>query len=288
MNHCVKLRKMPFVFGQKLEFSMNFWTTVFLSMTGWKEDWHQWHKTRTLHQTNKAKQRTDNKNSERHSIWKQLLCGWHLLRAVTFIYKMASNDFSIVSSSDSEVSEIEDYESEVKGSPNSSNQATDVKEKQEAYSNKLIADAEWLLLYEQEKRTETELEKNTPKALQWTVLNIAPAKDNTFLKHFFQLWLACSDQIRNQCNSSLGFKSQITLDPYPFGEFCGPCYGLSNLDSSPLWKFIDNSSFHQKQLDFCTTLLSITQRYFWAKKRGVIGTLMEGTFVFGPVQSWAQ
>ena len=55
---------------------------------------------------------------------------------------MASNDFSIVSSSDSEVSEIEDYESEVKGSPNSSNQATDVKEKQEAYSNKLIADAE--------------------------------------------------------------------------------------------------------------------------------------------------
>lgn len=65
-----------------------------------------------------------------------------MLRAVTFIYKMASNDFSIVSSSDSEVSEIEDYESEVKGSPNSSNQATDVKEKQEAYSNKLIADAE--------------------------------------------------------------------------------------------------------------------------------------------------
>lgn len=196
--------------------------------------------------------------------------------------------YTVVSSSDSEVSEIEDYESEVKGSPNSSNQATDVKEKQEAYSNKLIADAEWLLLYEQEKRTETELEKNTPKALQWTVLNIAQAKDNTFLKHFFQLWLACSDQIRNQCNWSLGFKSQITLDPYPFGEFCGPCYGLSNLDSSPLWKFIDNSSFHQKQLDFCTTLLSITQRYFWAKKRGVIGTLMEGTFVFGPVQSWAQ
>lgn len=196
--------------------------------------------------------------------------------------------YTVVSSSDSEVSEIEDYESEVKGSPNLSNQATDVKEKQEAYSNKLIADTEWLPLYEQEKRTETELEKKHSKSASMNSFEHCSSQRQHISQAFFQLWLACSDQIPNQSNWSLGFKSQITLDPYPFGEFCGLCYGLSNLDSTPLWKFIDNSSFHQKQLDFCTTLLSITQRYFWAKKRGVIGTLMEGTFVFGPVQSWAQ
>ena len=42
---------------------------------------------------------------------------------------MASNDFSLASSSDSEVSEIKDYELEVEGSPNSSDHA-DVEETQ--------------------------------------------------------------------------------------------------------------------------------------------------------------
>jgi len=38
---------------------------------------------------------------------------------------MASNDFSLSSSSDSEVAEMEDYELEVKGSPNSSYMTSD-------------------------------------------------------------------------------------------------------------------------------------------------------------------
>ena len=58
---------------------------------------------------------------------------------------MASNDFSPASSSDSEVSEIEDYELEVEDSPNSSDQARDVEETQEAYADEPLADAEWLM-----------------------------------------------------------------------------------------------------------------------------------------------
>jgi len=39
--------------------------------------------------------------------------------------EMASNDFSLSSSSDSEVAEMEDYELEVKGLPNSSYMTSD-------------------------------------------------------------------------------------------------------------------------------------------------------------------
>ena len=81
---------------------------------------------------------------------------------------MASNDFSPASSSDSEVSEIEDYELEVEDSPNSSDQATDVEETQEAYADEPLADAEWLALYEQGRRTEEELEKTLQKRLNGT------------------------------------------------------------------------------------------------------------------------
>ena len=81
---------------------------------------------------------------------------------------MASNDFSPASSSDSEVSEIEDYELEVEDSPNLSDQATDVEETQEAYADEPLADAEWLALYEQERRTEEELEKTLQKRLNGT------------------------------------------------------------------------------------------------------------------------
>ena len=81
---------------------------------------------------------------------------------------MASNDFSPASSSDSEVSEIEDYALEVEDSPNSSDQATDVEETQEAYADEPLADAEWLALYEQERRTEEELEKTLQKRLNGT------------------------------------------------------------------------------------------------------------------------
>ena len=58
---------------------------------------------------------------------------------------MASNEFSLNSSSESEVSEIEDYEIEVEGLPNSSDHADDHyadEERQEAYAYEPLADAE--------------------------------------------------------------------------------------------------------------------------------------------------
>ena len=51
---------------------------------------------------------------------------------------MASNEFSLNSSSDSEVSEIGEYEIEVKGLPSSSNHADE--ETQEAYAYEPLAD----------------------------------------------------------------------------------------------------------------------------------------------------
>ena len=81
---------------------------------------------------------------------------------------MASNDFSPALSSDSEVSEIEDYALEVVDSPNSSDQATDVEETQEAYADEPLADAECLALYEQGRRTEEELEKTIQKRVSGT------------------------------------------------------------------------------------------------------------------------
>ena len=41
-----------------------------------------------------------------------------LVKSIEIYEVMASNDFSLNSSSDSEVSEVEDYELEVEGSPN--------------------------------------------------------------------------------------------------------------------------------------------------------------------------
>ena len=81
---------------------------------------------------------------------------------------MASNEFSLNSSSDSEVSEIEDYEIEVEGSPNSGDQADEDyadEETQEAYAYEPLADAEWLALYEQERRKEEELQETLQSAL---------------------------------------------------------------------------------------------------------------------------
>ena len=53
---------------------------------------------------------------------------------------MASKEFSLNSGSESEVLEIEDYEIEVEGLPNSSDHADE--ERQEAYAYELLADAE--------------------------------------------------------------------------------------------------------------------------------------------------
>ena len=76
---------------------------------------------------------------------------------------MASNDFSLSSSSDSEVSEMEDYELE--GSPNSSYIASDEEDMQEAYADDPLADEEWLALYERDRKEEEALEKTLQKRL---------------------------------------------------------------------------------------------------------------------------
>ena len=61
--------------------------------------------------------------------------------------EMASNDFILSSGSDTEVSEMEDYELEVEGSPNSSFAASDEEDTHQAYSDDPLADEEWLELY---------------------------------------------------------------------------------------------------------------------------------------------
>ena len=79
---------------------------------------------------------------------------------------MASNDFSLSSSSDSEVSEMEDYELE--GSPNSSYIASDEEDMQEAYADDPLADEEWLAFYERDRKEEEALEKTLQKRLNGT------------------------------------------------------------------------------------------------------------------------
>ena len=81
---------------------------------------------------------------------------------------MASNNFSSTSSSDSEVSEMEDYDLEVEGSPNSSAAVSEKEGTQEAYANNPLADEEWLELYERERKEEEALEKMLQKRLNGT------------------------------------------------------------------------------------------------------------------------
>lgn len=82
--------------------------------------------------------------------------------------EMATNDFSASSSSESEVSEMEDYELEVEGSPNSSYMASDEEGTKEAYADDPLADEEWLKLYERERKEEEALEKTLQKRLNGT------------------------------------------------------------------------------------------------------------------------
>ena len=53
--------------------------------------------------------------------------------------EMASNDFILSSGSDTEVSEMKDYELEVEGSPNSSFAASDEEDTHEAYADDPLA-----------------------------------------------------------------------------------------------------------------------------------------------------
>ena len=73
---------------------------------------------------------------------------------------MSSSDVSYVSSSESEAAETEvEYDLEVEGSSNSSGHETSDDEPGDAYANEPIADEEWLAQYEEERKTEEELEK---------------------------------------------------------------------------------------------------------------------------------
>ena len=89
---------------------------------------------------------------------------------------MASSDVAPDLSSDSENSEASETESEteynleVEGSQNSSDQEDpDKLEPGEAYSDEPLADEEWLALYEKEMKIEQQLEKKLKKRLRGTV-----------------------------------------------------------------------------------------------------------------------
>ena len=79
---------------------------------------------------------------------------------------MSLNDLNLLSGS--EVSEMEDCELEVEGSPNSSSAASDEEATQEVYADDPLADEEWLELYEQGRKKEEALEKTLQKRLNGT------------------------------------------------------------------------------------------------------------------------
>ena len=67
---------------------------------------------------------------------------------------MSSSDASYVTSSDSEAAERE-----VEGSSTASEHETSDDEPGDAYANEPMTDEEWLAQYEEERKTEEELEK---------------------------------------------------------------------------------------------------------------------------------
>ena len=78
---------------------------------------------------------------------------------------MSSSDSSYDSSSDSEAAEVEvEYDLEVEGSSNPSEHET-LDDEPDAYANEPMADEEWLAQYEEERKTEEELEKKLQNRL---------------------------------------------------------------------------------------------------------------------------
>ena len=72
--------------------------------------------------------------------------------------------------------------------------------------------------------------------------NIATTENNTFLRHGFT-----SDGSHNLRNSQSGFYVTNYTRPIPFRQARQLGNGFSNLASPPLWKFVKNSGFNQKQ-----------------------------------------
>ena len=85
---------------------------------------------------------------------------------------MASEDVNFSSSSDSEDSEVNfiaDYVLEVEGSPNSSDQdGEDLDKELEAYADEPLADDDWLAIYEEERKSDEELEKQLQERINGT------------------------------------------------------------------------------------------------------------------------
>ena len=77
---------------------------------------------------------------------------------------MSSSDASYVSSSD-----LEAAETEVEGSSNLSEHETSDDEPGDAYANEPMADEEWLAQYEEERKTEKELEKKLEHTAEYFV-----------------------------------------------------------------------------------------------------------------------
>ena len=83
---------------------------------------------------------------------------------------MSSSDASYVSSSDSEDAETEvEYDLEVEGLSNPSEHETSDDEPGDAYANEPIADEEWLAQYEEERKTEEEINKAIPRPFSMTL-----------------------------------------------------------------------------------------------------------------------
>ena len=74
------------------------------------------------------------------------------------------------------------------------------------------------------------------------VSNIATTENNTFLRHGFT-----SDGSHNFWNSQSGFYVTNYTRPIPFRKVPRLGNGFWNLDFPPLWKFVKNSGFNQKQ-----------------------------------------
>lgn len=74
--------------------------------------------------------------------------------------------------------------------------------------------------------------------------NIATAENNTSLRHHG----FSSDEVTTSKAHSPSFTSRMTFDPFPFSKFRGSVMCFRVLP--PLWKFIEDSSFNQKQIFF--------------------------------------
>ena len=148
--------------------------------------------------------------------------------------EMASNDFILSSGSDTEVSEMEDYELEVEGSPNSSFAASVEEDTHEAYADDPLADEEWLKLYFFLRFllfafTFTVKRYGMKQYPFLFASNIATTENNTFLRHGFT-----SDGSHNLRNSQSGFYVTNYTRPIPFRQAHQLGNEFSNLASPPL------------------------------------------------------